>query len=195
MIGAIWNIFITVFRAGVGFLKFVVVPLSIIALVIMTVQDYKMGIKRRFAGSRLVLVGSLCILAVWYGRPDIYKRLENAEFITYYNLAVWSFGYLLYFFSCRVPNYEEARQARKEKKKEDWRNSNRFTYTETTWSDGSVTNDYTQKQVANKLAIPIYRLIQIPFAPLICYFNLFFDYLMPLIVQMIQKVGGENQNT
>ncbi|MDR2889354.1 MAG: hypothetical protein LBV33_05885 [Lachnospiraceae bacterium] len=167
----------------------VMIPASFIAMLTSPFRTKPVWMKRSFSGSYvhfafclLVSVAAIMLLIV---DPEKLIRIVNdtgatnsTEIIMYqYGLYLYFAGTLLYPFAHRAYNASAIRESRRLAAVQDFARANTFKYTETTWSDGSVTSTYGTQVVGRNIGILLVWFIKLLLAPYFTYHAMIKNYL------------------
>jgi len=188
--------------AGHVFVFLVLPPLGIIAMVYSLIREKAAGIKRRFAGSRFRLVFGIFLVAIvaafyiaYQLFLDRFMEMSGMEmppmettslpgvpdFVFYIIPAYVLIGYGAYYFACRTFNAEEVRAKMRAKFWADVDAAENFTYTITTWSDGTKTSDYHETRAANYFCLLLKNIFIVFSLPASTYYSMIKYYLIPIL--------------
>ena len=171
----------------------ILIPIGFLAMVYSIIREWGLDVKRRFAGSYLRLIFGLAIGAsityMLIAEPEqvteaLFQGLEipdNTRALLVVIVSIIMVGYPLYLISCRSFNAAEMRAQLAENALADLDRTFTFTYTKTSWSDGTTTSDYGTKLAGRGIA---HLLIQIPkfiCLPITSYWCMVKYYLVPIL--------------
>ena len=176
--------------AIIAYFLLVLVPLAFVAMVYSIVREKSAGLKRRFSGSYFRMVfGFFMIFGLVggaVGAPDELNELFSAWTGSVGVFYFATLGYLiagwgLYIIACRSFNADEIRARLSENFSRDLAETGNYTYTVTTWSDGSKTSDEGTAFAANLIAFAAKYIIITIFMPVATYTSMISYYLIPII--------------
>ncbi len=181
ILGSFWRSFPVLSAVVYTFVLYwilIVCPLCIAATVITFMEERRAGISRQFAGSWITFIFGLLICFAMFS----YHTGENGTsytFLTIICLILFVLGYPLYFFAWRVFDPEEVAAQRRAGNAKVWAGAANYSYTVTTYSDGSKSDNQASSMAASYIGTLIGVILVAVFMPIITYYRLFRMYLLP----------------
>ena len=165
-------------------------PLAFLAMIYSIVREKAAGLKRRFSGSyfRLVfgfaVIGGLIYLAVT--SPDevrsVFRFIMDGANVVFGVIIVYLLvGCGMYVIACRSFNADAIRAQLHRKFDSNLSDMGNYTYTETTWSDGTKTSDEGTAILVNVLIFVIPYIIKTALLPITTYTCMIKYYLVPIV--------------
>ncbi len=177
---SLFNQIILVIVSMLAYFFLVLVPLSLLAMILSLTMEWTHGVWRQFVGSWYNLLMGLGWLYVGYHFGYVQQILGDDS------LAIRTLGYILivsyplYFFADRNFNKSERALMRAIDNEETWAGADNYTYTETTWSDGSKTDDKFESAMGAFIGTVLIFLCKPLLLPLFTSYRLYTNYLLPL---------------
>jgi hypothetical protein len=170
---------VSVFAAALTIL----IPVALVFMIISPFRSKPPGVKRGFSGSYphfifclfIVAAMALFLLASEYANET--AAYEYSPWVILL-MAMYIAGTVLYPFAHRSFYSDSIRANRKRQTAEEISSTNTFSYTKTTWSDGTTTSDYGTQLIGRNLGLLLVWIIKMLFAPFIVYFAMIQNYLI-----------------
>ena len=163
------------------FFFFVLVPLGLVSMAFSIVMDLTHGVIRPFTGSWFnLIIGLGWLFAAWHfglvdkvlDYPSAYSKIFFAAFIA---------GYPLYFLADRGFDGDSRAAERAGVNASIWNSARNYTYTKTTWSDGSVTDDKAVTGIGRFIGTVLWFLIFPIFLPFGTFWYLHSRWTLPIL--------------
>jgi hypothetical protein len=159
------------------------VSVSAVRMVMSAFKTYPEGCKRTFSGTYphfifCIFVSGSLVVAYFSGEDIVTELMEDYDLYAIPFIIAYIAGTILYPFAYRSFDGEEERYNRKIAQARAVEDTNTFTYTETTYSDGTRSDNYLSTLIGRNLGLLIFWVVKMFLAPLFAYHAMVKNYLL-----------------